>query len=213
MENNKLSKEDIAIILSKSTIKTAIQLLPPPIGNYIVNVIDEYSYKNIEIFMNLLKDRIAKIENSVELLQKQDKRYFTTIFIDIIEKIKFEFIEDKLKYFKTYFVNTLIDPVNEENYDKRTLFLDILKNMSIQDIKLLNILHGIYPELIKIKDFLKESDFDKYLIKSFMEKMKFYGILELNIYSIATADPQLTSDNMINLTSLGKEFCNFCINE
>lgn len=52
--NNKLSKKDNIEVVLKSALITAIQTIIPPVGSFIANVINEYSYKNIENFIKIL---------------------------------------------------------------------------------------------------------------------------------------------------------------
>ncbi|GAI24467.1 unnamed protein product [marine sediment metagenome] len=46
-----------------------------------------------------------------------------------------------------YFISNIKNPVNKKNYNERTYYLEILKNMNIVEINLLKVLYTIGKEI------------------------------------------------------------------
>jgi len=46
-----------------------------------------------------------------------------------------------------YFISNIKNPVNKKNYNERTYYLEILKNMNIVEINLLKVIYTIGKEI------------------------------------------------------------------
>ena len=215
MENEiKLTKQEVIEVSSKSIIMAAAQSLIPPFGSLIVNFINLSSIKKIEIFMNEINKELIKIKDKDSLLKQQDKKYLTNIFIDTVKKVQDEFMEDKIKYFKNYFINNIKNPVNKENYNERAYYLEILNNMSIAEINLLRLLYTAEGAM-NMEEIVKEFNLDKNLIRGFLEKIKVSGLIEVSTTGITFGadDATFGKHALIRINELGMNFCNFCINK
>jgi len=86
-----------------------------------------------------------------------------------------------------------------------------LKNIDILEIKLLQMLYYSHPYKIMVEDIFKKFSIDEPLIKSFIEKLKFYGLIEIYKMGWSFGGPNISKNNEIIITDIGKKFCDFCI--
>lgn len=195
-------------------IQSAIQAIPY-VGGSIATLYfgrkQEIRFERLESFFRELAEEIKEIKGKIKSIEIQDKEAFIFILESLNEKVEIEYSNDKRKFFKNYFKNTLKEPINELNFNERRYFLDVLGLINILECKILKILIEKGNVSTQIKDIKIES-VDIYAIIGAIEKLKSYGFLESYTLSVRFGTEQ---DNRIQekvrLSNYGKKFYEFCI--
>jgi len=195
-------------------IQSAIQSIPY-VGGSIATLYfgykQEVRFKRLESFFRELAEEIKEIKGKIKSIDTQDKEAFIFILESLNEKVEIEYNNDKRKFFKNYFKNTLKEPINELNFNERKYFLDVLGLMNILECQILKILVEKGNISTQIKDIKIES-VNVYAIIGSIEKLKSYGFLESYTLSVMFGTEQ---DNRIQekvkLSNYGIKFYKFCI--
>ena len=123
-------------------VQSGLQLLPFGIGGAISSIYfgvkNEKRFKRIERFYSEIaqelkdynKNELKEIRDKINLLTHQDKEAFGYILEEFNDKIEQEYASYKINILKKYLKSTLKDPVNEDKFDKRKFFLDVISSMT-----------------------------------------------------------------------------------
>ncbi len=206
-------------------IQAGLQLIPYGIGSAISNIYfglkQERRFKRIERFyseiaheLKSLKDEdLNEIKIKIDLLSNYDKEAFAFILEDLNDKIEREFTSEKIVIFKRYLKNTLKDPVNGDNFDKRKFFLDSIASMTILECEILGYVYN-KKGFIKVETIDKEG-IDKYEILGAVNRLKSFGFIMTYQFFYITPDDEKGAETgfseNIQISSLGREFCEFCL--
>lgn len=197
-------------------IQTGLQLIPyigAAASTAYFGFQQEKRIKRIETFYIEIAAEIHSISDKIAKFEDHNENELMTILEDFNEKIEKQYIEKKVDYFKQYFKNTLISPVNG-NFDKRIFFLDVLYRMTTLEADLLIFFcSDIHNKFLSAKDIPLGSTgiFEK---KGALERLINYGFLDS--YTIV---PTTTGNIVINneaqkykISEFGIEFFHFCLN-
>lgn len=209
----KLSTREI----SKNIVRAAIQAIPR-VGSSLAQLYfgfqDEIRFKRLENFYKIVSEELEGIKANIAGIEKHNKEEFFSIIEILNSKIEREHREEKIKCFKSYFKNTLIDPVCG-NYDERRFFLDALDEISPIDCRILALLNKEGSQ-IQIQKIILEGT-ELYRIVGSVNKLKSYGFLWITQSSrFGGMEPtkiDYSIAEFVTITELGKCFCGFCLKD
>ncbi|HUV80995.1 MAG TPA: hypothetical protein VMW21_00520 [Patescibacteria group bacterium] len=165
-------------------------------------------FHRIETFYKEIKEEVALIKNKIKDIGEHNSDELAAIIEQLHEKIEKEPLIEKREFFKNYFKNTLIQPVNR-NYDERKKFLDILTDISLLEaevIKFLNEQTGVVDSLS-----INKPGIEKSIIQGSIYKLKSWGIITATLGSIALGGSDGGIHESISLSEFGKRFLDFCL--
>lgn len=168
----------------------------------------EKRFKRIEAFYNELRTDVEAIKSIMPDLSNQNSDEFNAILEQLHEKIEEDPIEKKRIYYKKYFLNTLLNPVNG-NYNERKLFLDILSQLTDVQIELIILLSTIKKPINS--NSISNPYYATSLIKGSISQLKNYGLIDASLDSIIMGGPASAINENIGLSEFGSRFHNFCI--
>jgi hypothetical protein len=165
-------------------------------------------FNRLETFYKEIKEEIFSIKGQIKDIGQHNPDEFAAIFEQLHEKIEKEPLIEKRRFYKNFFKNTLIYPVNK-NYDERKKFLDVLSEISLLEaeiIKFLNQQAGMIDSLSFKKHGIEEP-----LIQGSIYKLKSWGIISAKLGSISLGGPAGGIHENITLSEFGKRFLSFCL--
>ena len=114
----------------------------------------------------------------------------------------------KRELYKTYFKSTLVSPV-KDNFDRRKLYLDILKTLTPLMIKIFNL-------LVKHKKPIKTSHvvlsgIEPALVFGSIKQLVIHGLFNSQLDSISFGSNGGQMDEIISVSEFGMQFHEFCI--
>lgn len=214
-------KDDIKLAAEERgelVIQAGLQLIPFGIGSSLSSLYFgaklEKRFKRLELFYQelgheirkMLETDARKIRDNLELISEENKEYLSFLMEEINEKIEREYIEDKLNYFKNYFINILLNPVLTSNFDEKRFFLDCLGLISLLECELLV---NIYNQNQSVEALsLQRDEIDKFALVGSINRLKNYGFL-VSIAERYTMENPL--NELLRLTNFGRKFCEFCL--
>lgn len=95
----------------------------------------------LEKFYKEIKDDFEKWKVEFDIAHHDEERLYS-IIEDLNEKVEREAIEEKRKYYKTFFRNNLQNPISSSNYEARRFFLTILEQLAELQAQLLLVLYS-----------------------------------------------------------------------
>lgn len=205
-------------------VQGGLQLIPFGIGASLSTIYygakQEKRFKRIENFykdisqdiMILKEDEQKDIEDKLSSLNDNDQAALVAILEEINDKIEHEYTSYKINILKKYLINTLKDPVNEDNFDKRKYFLDVIGSMTLLECDNLGFIYN--QETFVSVDKIKKEGVDRYEILGSINKLKSYGFLKAYQFYYATEEEKGAETGFgenIEISSLGRSFCDFCL--
>ena len=152
------------------------------------------------------------MRDNIDLLNNYDKEAFAFIIEDFNDNIEREFTSQKVNIFKRYLKSTLKDPVTGENFDKRKFLLDAISAMSIIECEILGYIYN-HNDFIGVQSVIKKG-IDKYEILGAINRLKSLGFIITYQCFYVTDDlkgAETDFQENIEISSLGREFCEFCL--
>ncbi len=188
----------------------AIPVVGSSIAALYFGVKQELRFKRLESFYQEVAEEVDKIKDNLAPPDNHDKESLAAIIEELNDKVEKESLEQKRKYFKTYLLNTLINPV-VDNYDERRIFLGTLGNMTQLDCQVLTDLYTSgKKEISKINIYHT----DAYWILGAITRLRSYGFIKLTIGVMELApDIDNALRDIAELTRIGRRFFDFCIRE
>lgn len=169
----------------------------------------ERRFKRLESFYQELAEEIKTMSDQVASVDQQNKTSLEALIENLHEKVETEPTAEKRQFFKNYFKNTLRYPVTAD-FDKRKYFLDTLGEMTLLECEILAFLKNqAGPTAV---GSISKPETDQYAIVGAIGRLKSYGFLMAFQGSITVggrADNAL--DERVQVSSFGKEFCEFCL--
>jgi hypothetical protein len=169
----------------------------------------ERRFKRLESFYAEVAEEIRKISEQVASVDQQNKIALEALMENLHEKVEAEPTAEKRQFFKNYFKNTLRHPVTSD-FDKRKYFLDTLGAMSLLECEILAFLKtqtGPTPV-----SGLEKPGTDQYAIVGAVGRLKSWGFLmAFQGNFMFTGREQKALQENVQVSSFGKEFCEFCL--
>ncbi|WP_337529232.1 hypothetical protein [Zhenhengia sp.] len=203
----KLTKKDYTEIVVEAGMQ-AIPVVGGPLATLYFGQKQEKRFKRLETLYTNLSHDLNSGKYSLPPIEAHNPEELKAIIEELHDKVETEYLETKLKYYKQYFKNTLISPV-QGNYDERKMFLDILSQISPLQIELIVFL-TTQPSAIKQGDITKPG-VESALIQGSINQLKNLGLIKgvLNQISFGGTGNSINED--ISLTSFGQKFHTFCL--
>lgn len=165
-------------------------------------------FQRIETFYKEIKKDIVFIREKIKNVDEHNPGELSAIIEQLHERIEKEPLIEKREFYKNYFKNTLISPVNG-NYDERKKFLDILSNVSLLEADIIKFLN---QQTIKIDSLsINKLGIEQSIIQGSIYNLKSWGLIETTLGSIAIGGGNGGIHENIGLSNFGKRFLCFCI--
>ena len=149
-----------------------------------------------------------KYKDKLQSLNEIDREAFVIIIDEWFDKIERESVNNKIEYFQTYFMNTLNNPVLGSNFDERKFFLDTLAAIPLIECDFLSHIYS-QNQSVEVLNLQREG-IDKFAIVGVITRLKNYGFLESSGIRWTAENPL---NDLVRITSFGKKFCDFCLNQ
>lgn len=167
----------------------------------------EKRFQRLELFYEELKKDIEFIKEKIPPLEEQDSSSLESILEILNENVEKEVQDKKIKIYKAFFINTLLNPIKHD-FDERKYFLDILANMSVFECEILEFL-GKQTQPIQVRSIQKQ-DTNPYAIFGSINRLRSYGFIESRRGSFmmnGMQDEHL--DDLVFVSGFGKKFLNY----
>jgi hypothetical protein len=204
-----MEKVDINKDVIIESLMQAIPYIGAPLANLYFGHKQEKRFKRIEQFYLELKDEIGRVERTFPDISSHNPEELSAILEELNEKVETEHLEVKRKYYKEYFKNSMLFPVNK-NFDERKLFLDILSALTPLQIELIVFLSAQSAPL-NGSSIIKPG-VDQSLIAGSLAQLKTFGITNNVLTSIVLGGSSSAVNENISLSNFGKRFHSFCLN-
>ncbi len=193
-------------------LKACIQAIPhvgSSLSTLYFGAKQERRFKRLESFYSELHSEVPAIYDQIAPLEEQNADALAAILEDLHEKVEAEPSQEKRRFFKNYFKNTLQHPVTT-NFDKRKCFLDTLAEMTFLECEMLSYLcTQSGPTAV---GSIEKQNTDQYAIVGAINRLKSYGFLMAFQGSFTVGGG---SDNVlqerVQVSTFGKEFRDFCL--
>lgn len=196
-------------------IEAGLQLIP-----YVGGTISSLYYgnkqakefKRLERFYDELSLDLEKVKDKIIPIAEQYNDGLISIIEQTNNKVEKEHQEYKIDCYRKYIKNILTNTINESNYDKNKLFLDILESMSCLEIEVLSLLYKSYKskENLQVKSISKPG-VDKNIFISVVWKLKSYGFIDSRQYDIGPNGQENLLNEYILINEYGIEFIKFIL--
>jgi len=210
LNNGELNTTEERNLVIQAGIK-AIPYVGSSISTLVFGRKQELRLKRLETFFKEIIPEIKAIKSKIAQMEKHDEEAFLAIFEELTEKIEREQFMEKQNFFKIYFKNTLINPVDRSNYDERRFFLDTLGSISPLQIQILGILYkeDVWRNIgdIQIKGA------NVHMIAVAAIRLASLGLLMSRGASAGYGNMREPINQAVKMTSCGRRFCEFCLNE
>lgn len=203
---------------NENAIEAGLQLIPG-VGGALATLYfgrkQEVRFKRLEDFYSQLSDELGVIQDKFPPVEKHDEALLVSIIEKINEKIERESVKNKIDYFKIYFKNVLLSPVTKNNFDKRTVFLSIISELTLFECDILLRINSLKEdETISALDISRESKEGEYYIGSAMHQLRNFGFIRKynkGVIYRGETDPALL--DRFKVSDFGKEFIYFCMQQ
>jgi len=193
-------------------LQAAIQAIPyvgSSLSTLYFGAKQERRFKRLESFYSELASEVSAISDQIASMEEQNAGALAAILEDLHEKVEAEPSQEKRRFFKSYFKNTLRHPVTT-NFDERKYFLDTLAEMTFLECEMLSYLcTQSGPTAV---GSIQKPNIDQYAIVGAINRLKSYGFLMAFQGSFAIGGG---SDNVlkerVQVSTFGKEFRDFCL--
>lgn len=201
-----------AEINSDVVIESIVQAIPyigAPLATLYFGHKQEKRFKRLERFYQELQEEIGRIGQTFPDISSHNSEELSAILEELNEKVETEHIENKRKYYKEYFKNTMRFPVNK-NFDERKLFLDILGALTPLQIEL--VIYFSKQTAPTMGSSITKPGVDSALITGSLAQLKTYGVVLSVLNSIGFGNRGGSINEDISLSSFGRRFHAFCLN-
>ncbi|MEG1482827.1 hypothetical protein [Clostridium sp.] len=167
-------------------------------------------FKRIEDFYREVSEELESVKEKIVPVDRHNEEELSAILEDLNDRIENEHINIKRELYKTYFKNTMINPVNN-NYDERKLLLDIINQMTPLQIELIAFLNLQLEPILNI-NVVREGT-EKAIIQGSIGQLKNLGLINsrLNGIVFSTNSEESGANESITISELGKKFHKFCM--
>ena len=166
--------------------------------------------KRVERIEQTLKEISSELKNSqLPSLEQHNKDELMSLIDEVTDRIENEHLEYKRQLYKEYFKNILTSPTNG-NYEKRKLFLDVLKQITPLQIELFQFILK-NPNVVDLQ--ITKPGLDPSIIRSSILQLENYGLVVSTLHSISLGGSNAGLPMMLNVSTFGKEFNEFCLSQ
>lgn len=205
--NESLTIKDYRDLVIESGMQ-AIPMVGGSLATLYFGYKQEKRFKRLESFYRELGEQIENMKDPIPHISKHNEDELNAIIEELHEKIESEHLQMKKDYYKQYYKNTLLYPVNG-NFDERKLYLDILSLVTPLQIELIIFLanqsHPITGATIQ------KTGVEGAIIQGSISQLKNYGIIEGSLDSIVFGGTGNAINENISLTAFGRKFHEFCL--
>lgn len=193
-------------------IEAGMQMIPVVGGSlatlYFGNK-QEKRFQRIESFYTEVAQELEKIKGSIKNIDEHNEDELSAIIEVLNDKIETEHFRVKIEMYKTYFINTMLIPVNG-NYSERRLFLDIMSQLTPLQMELIVFLLKQNGE-IPAGSITKPGE-EQCIILGAISQLKLLGLVSaaLNSITFGSQDGNSINEN-IKISNLGLRFNQFCL--
>lgn len=193
-------------------IEAGMQMIPVVGGSlatlYFGNK-QEKRFQRIESFYNEVSQDLEKIKSRIRNINEHNEDELSAIIEALNDKIETEHFRVKVEMYKTYFINTMLSPVNG-NYSERRLFLDIMSQLTPLQMELMVFLLKQNVE-IPAGSITKPGE-EQCIILGAISQLKLLGLVSaaLNSITFGSQDGNSINEN-IKISNLGLRFNQFCL--
>ena len=189
-------------------INAAMQLIPV-VGGSLSTLY--FGYKQNKEFRRLEKTLIEIAEElndkKIPNIKEHNEAELMSLIEELNDKIEKEHIEEKRKCYKNFYKKILVIP-NQNTYNERKMFLEILSTMTPLQIELLNFL-AIQPAPV-LDNTIVNPLYSKAVILGSIAQLKNQGLIDCFTNSITIGGSGKISEKII-VSDFGKRFHQFCI--
>lgn len=204
-----MKKEEISRELIIESIVQAIPYIGGSLANLYFGHKQEKRFKRLERFYQELQEEIERIGPTIPDFSLQNPEELSAILEELNEKVEIEHLEVKRKYYKEYFKNSMLFPINK-NFDERKLFLDILSALTPLQIEIVIFLSSQTSSVLGSS--ITKPGVDQSLITGALAQLKTFGIIDSILANIFLAGSSSAINENISLSPFGKKFHIFCLN-
>jgi hypothetical protein len=204
----KLSNKDKIEIIVEAGLN-AIPMIGGSLATLYFSTKQEKRFKRVEKFYELLKTDFDRFKEKIENIDNLNKEEVVGIIEEINERVESDYTEEKLKYFKNCFYNTLTDSI-DDGYGKRKYFINVLGQLTPLDIEVITNLfkvddgHGYLPDPND-----KEGNNPEFV--GSLEKLKSIGIVYSKLNGTLRPGINWAEITLYTISDFGKEFARFCL--
>jgi hypothetical protein len=210
-----MENRDVKLSISEQkdiAIEASLQLIP-----YVGGTISSLYYgnkqakefKRLEIFYKELSLDLEGLKDKIIPIEKQYNDGLISIIEQTNNKVEKEHQEYKINCYRKYIKNILTNTINESNYDKNKIFLDILESMSCLEIEVLSLLYKSKRNT-QVK-LISKPGVDKNTFISVVWKLKSYGFIDSRQYDIGPNGQENLLNEYILINEYGIEFIKFIL--
>jgi len=169
----------------------------------------ERRFKRLESFYSELASEVSAISDQIAPVKEQNAGDLAALLEDLHDKVEAEPHQEKRRFFKNYFKNTLRHPVTTD-FDKRKYFLDTLAEMTFLECEMLSYLcTQSGPTAVGA---IQKPNTDQYAIVGAINRLKSCGFLMGFQGSFAIGgDSDNVLQERVKVSTFGKEFRDFCL--
>ena len=210
-EDEEIQKEVIDTIAA--TVGYGIAAIPVvggALSTIYFDVKGKIRFKRIEKFYKELAIEVEKIQDQISDIDNFDQEAVAVIIEEINEKIEKEYDEKKIEFIKNYFKNTLINPIDKNNFDERRFLLNTLSKMSLLECDIMTFLKEKKSQT-KVEN-IKLGEIDQNIIIGAIDRLKNYGFLN-SIRKVTSYGKDERLGVMVKLNEFGEKFIMFCLED
>ncbi len=192
-------------------IEAAVQAIPyvgAPLATLYFGNKQEKRFRRLEKFYEELKEEMSKSPNVYKDITQHNPEELSAIIEELNEKVESEHLEFKRSLYKTYFMKTMIKPVNG-NFDERKLFLDILSAVTPLQIEIIVLLATKSSAVTS--NTISKPGVEQAVILGSLAQLKNYGLIESTVNSIVVGGSNGSINENVTLSKFGIKFNDFCL--
>lgn len=193
-------------------IDSVMQLIPyvgPSLSALYFGHKQEKRFKRLETFYESLRKTVEQLQTKIPSIDVHDQDSLASILEKIHDEVEAEHLEFKRQCYKNYYVNTLLNPVSRDNYDVRLMYLHILKSLTETQLWLLAFIRNQNEPVIDKQISVK--GMSQSVVQGSIAQLKILGLLDSQLHGFVFRGTNNAMNESIQISSLGKEFHQFCM--
>ncbi len=192
-------------------LQAGMQLIPyvgGPLCTLYFGAKQEKRFQRLESFYREVAAELNNLKEPIRSVDQQNPVALESILESLNEKVEVEHTTEKREFFKSYLKNTLRFPV-AGNFDERKYFLETLADMTLLECELLATINSTAGATQV--GAIQKPETDQYAIVGAIGRLKSSGFLTAvhQTFTVGGGDNSLLE--MVQLSSYGKRFYEFCI--
>jgi len=167
--------------------------------------------ERLKDFYHKLNNDIEDVKSSISSVSEHSEDELINLIDEIHERIETERIDNKKRYYRNLYKNSLIHPVKKDNFNERKYFADIISRLSEPHFKIISMLIDT-----RVKTPVSEIELNgakDSLIKGFVQQLENYGLISLEVENIQGFPSGIQINRQAIITELGQSFHYFCLKD